>query len=154
MVVKAPAPWWLKSVQTWVLGSPDDAFDPVATAGVQDGLTLLLADTAASVFGRVQDDRSEPDNMLILFPTEERLWFNRSPYIKTSQPQTNGRFTIVGIPPGEYFITAVDLDNHQKTGEWWTDREVLLALASTAQRITLSEGQSHKANLQPVPAPR
>ena len=92
--------------------------------------------------------------MLILFATEERLWFNRSPYIKTSQPQTNGRFTMAGIPPGEYFITAVDLDNHQKTGEWWTDREVLLALASTAQRITLSEGQSHKANLQPVPAPR
>jgi hypothetical protein len=153
LVMKTPAPWWLKSVNTQVVRSPDDLFDPVATAGGQDDLTLLLADTAATVSGRVQSDRSQSEYMVILFPTAERLWFRRSPYIRTSPSGTTPRFTFAGIPPGEYFITAVELDNRQR-GEWWTDREALLTLAPTAQRITLSERQSNKADLQLVPLPR
>jgi hypothetical protein len=153
LVAKTPAPWWLKSVNTPNVRSPDDLFDPVATTGGQDDLTLWLADTAASVSGRVQNDRSQSESLVVLFPTEERLWFYRSPYIKTSPSGTTSRFTLAGIPPGEYFITAVELDERQR-GEWWTDRDALLTLAPTAQRITLSERQSNKVDLQLVPVPR
>jgi len=153
LVMKTPAPWWLKSVNTQVARSPDDLFDPVATAGGPDDLTLSLSDTAASVSGRVQNDRPESECMVILFPTEERLWYHRSPYIRTSPSGTTSRFTFGGIPPGEYFITAVEQDTRQR-GEWWTDREALLTLTPTAQRITLSERQSSRVDLQLVPVPR
>jgi hypothetical protein len=144
----------VKSVQGLIPRSPDDVLDPVATAGGQGDLTMVLAATAASVSGRVRSDGSRRDNMVILFSTEERRWFNRSPYIRTSESGANTRFTLAGIPPGEYFITAVDLDGRQRGGEWWTEREALLALALTARRITLSEGQSGKVDLPIVTAHR
>lgn len=154
LAVKAPAPWWLKSLRTAVTHSPDESLDLGTTTGAQGDLALVLAATAASISGRVQDDRPQPNNMVILFPTEERLWFNRSPYVRTSEPGANARFTLAGIPPGEYFIAAVDLEYRQKLGEWWTDRELLLAVQATAQRIALSEGQSARVEQPLVPATR
>ena len=152
IVVKAPAPWWLKSVQTPGLRDPDDVFDPAAVSGGQGELTLLLANTAAVVSGRVLKGRSEADTMVLLFPTGQRRWLNMTPYIKTSQPGTDGRYTLAGISPGEYFITAVALDGRQRAGEWWTDREALLMLAPASRRITVSEGQPITVDLALVPA--
>jgi carboxypeptidase family protein len=154
LAVKAPAPWWLKSLRTGVIHSPDELLDLGTTTGAQGDLTLVLAASAASVSGRVQADRLQSDNIVIVFPTEERLWFNRSPYIRMSEPGTNTRFTLAGIPPGEYFIAAVNVNSGQKLGEWWTDRETLLALQATAQRVALSEGQSARTELPLVPATR
>jgi hypothetical protein len=99
------------------------------------------------------DDRSQADNLVVLFSTDDTRWYIRSPYTKTSKQGNSARFTIAGIPPGEYFITAVDLHDRQLSGEWWMDREVLLTLATSAQRIKLAEGQSFTTTLRLVPAP-
>jgi protocatechuate 3,4-dioxygenase beta subunit len=152
LVAQAPAPWWLKSVESSVAHTPDELLFLTASGAPSD-LTLLLADTGASVSGRVQDGRPQADNLVVLFSTDERRWYIRSPYTKTSKQGNSARFTIEGIPPGEYFITAVDLNDRPLEGEWWTDREVLLTLAPSAQRIKLAEGQSFTTTLRLVPAP-
>jgi hypothetical protein len=56
----------------------------------------------------------------------------------TTRPDQNGKFQLLGLPPGEYFLAAVD---PAEQGEWF-EPAFLDEHRSGAARLTLGEGDS------------
>jgi hypothetical protein len=106
----------------------------------------------AVVTGRVSDDRAAPvrDYTVALIPPDRSKLTMRSRWLKTGRSSQGGAFRVTGIVPGDYWVVAVDrLDGSEVAGDL-QNPEVLDALASRAQRITLGEGQSQDLTLRLV----
>ena len=152
LVVHAPAGWWLKSVRG--LGARTAA-DAIEAMGAGEEVTLVVANTAATVRGRVLDDVREPGRIVLLFAADEARRYSRSPYIKTVNPDSAGRFAVMSVPPGDYFVAAVVQDmRDQSIGDWWTDPDILLAFVPVASRIKVAEGEEVTTDLRLMRVPR
>ena len=69
-----------------------------------------------------------------------------SRYQGTARPDQDGRFKISALPPGDYFIIAVD---HIEPGEW-SDPEFLERARSMASSFSLSDGEAKTIDLRLV----
>ena len=65
-----------------------------------------------------------------------RRWRPQSRQISTTRPDQTGKYTIRGLPPGDYYVTAVD---PSEQGEWF-EPAYLDEHRSGATRIVLTEG--------------
>ena len=71
---------------------------------------------------------------VVAFSTDQRSWFFNSRRTVGVRPDEAGRFSILNLPPGEYFVTAVaDLSD----GDWY-DPSVLAQLAPRSVRVTIA----------------
>jgi hypothetical protein len=85
---------------------------------------------------------------VIVFSTDRTKWFANSRFLKFAKPSQDGGFEVVGLPPGEYWIAAVDsIQGNQSFGEW-EKPEVLEALSTRAQRVTLAERERYMTILR------
>jgi hypothetical protein len=85
-----------------------------------------------------------------LIPADRSKWMLRSRWLKAGRPAADGTFRLAGLVPGDYWIVAVDrLQGSEVAGDL-QNPDVLEALTSRAQRITLGEGQSQDLTLRLV----
>ena len=71
---------------------------------------------------------------------------DKSRFMKNAATDAAGAFVIRDLPPGAYFVSAVD---RQRAGEGngeWLNPELLESLTSGATSITLAEGQKTAVN--------
>ena len=68
--------------------------------------------------------------------------------MKAERSTDAGTFTVTGLPPGDYWIAAVDRMEGSPTA--FVAPELLEELSSRAIRITLGEGQSQDVPLRLV----
>ena len=105
---------------------------------------MVVADSAGTIAGRVTNaDGQVPDDFrVVVFSTNRARWFVWSPYVRmTGGPDADDGFSVGSLPPGEYFVAAVDaLDGDGDSGEW-QNPDFLERLALTATRVTLAERQ-------------
>ena len=153
LAVMTPPGWWVKSIG---VGGLDALHEPLRFSGPDDSrtdVTVVVSDGAAAVGGRVTDDAGQAvdDYRVVVFSTDERRWFGRSPYVQiTGGPDTSGRFTVANLPPGDYMAIALDtIEGDGDAGEW-QNPEVLARLASDATRVTLARGQRAAVDLRLV----
>jgi hypothetical protein len=109
------------------------------------GAEVVLADAGATIAGHVTDARSTPVSRysVVVFSTDRRKWVANSRYLKLGRPSQDGGFEIAGLLPGEYWVAAVDtIQGNQSDGEW-DKPEVLEALSTRAQRVTLAERERY-----------
>ncbi len=111
------------------------------------GAEIILSATAASATGRVTDERLAPvrDCAVVIFPSARDKWVSGSQWVKTARPVQDGTFRIPGMPPGDYWVAAVD---HLDEGSTTPDQGLLESLSFRATRITLGEGQSQDLTLR------
>ena len=85
------------------------------------------------------DGRNEPVGtyVAVAFPVDGDRWYSGSRYVTTASPNQEGRFTLPAMPPGDYWIAAVDALPDSSL----QDRDVLAKLSAIARRITVSSGQ-------------
>lgn len=143
--------WYVKSITYRGQNLADSAFDFGATETFRD-VEIVISGAAAVVTGRVTDDRAAPirDYTVVFIPTDRSKWTSRSRWLKTARAMQDGTFRATGIVPGDYWVAAVNrLDGNEVAGDL-QNPEVLDALASRAQRITLGEGQSPALTLRLV----
>jgi hypothetical protein len=76
---------------------------------------------------------------VIVFSTDRERWFATSSYLRRVQASPDGSFRVGGLPPGDYYVAAVDPEWSLDSGEWQKP-EALNALRSAARRVTLGEG--------------
>jgi hypothetical protein len=115
-------------VMTMVAASPLAPRAPASNAG-------------ATIAGHVTDSRSAPvsNYSVIVFPTDRSKWLANSRFLKFGRPSQDGGFEVAGLPPGEYWVAAVDaIQGDQGFGEW-EKPEVLEPLATRATRVTVAE---------------
>jgi hypothetical protein len=99
---------------------------------------ITYGDRPSELHGTLEDasGRAATDYFVVVFPTDKSRWLAHSRRIRNTRPATDGTFSIVGLPAGEYFVAALtDLE----PGEW-NDPSFLSSITDASIKITLSEG--------------
>jgi protocatechuate 3,4-dioxygenase beta subunit len=85
-----------------------------------------------------------PDHTILIFPADSRLWVPQSRRILVTRPGADGRYTLRGLPPGEYRIAPlVDPD----PGQWFIP-DFLAQTLAIAVSLTLGEGERRAQDLR------
>jgi len=146
-----PRGWWLESV---TIGGTNAADEPVQFATTDDSradVDIVFADTAAEISGRVVDTRGEPlaAYVAVAIPVDRDRWYSGSRYLRTASPSQEGRFTLASLPPGEYFLAAVDALSEGAL----QDFEVLATLGTLGRRVKVSGSERLVTDLSLVRLP-
>lgn len=137
-VAAGPA-WTLKSVSlegSDITDSPTELTGPASLSGV----TVVLTDKLTDVSGQVTDGRGQPlkDFLVVVQPGEPKSGTALTRYLRTVRPEQDGRFRMRGLPPGDYFATAVE---SLEQGRQFVP-DVQARLRDTARRFTVREGET------------
>jgi hypothetical protein len=142
---QTPRGWTLRSV---VVDGHEVIDTPLEVRPGQKltGAALVLSDRQTEVNGTLSDAQGRPltEYTILAFPTDSALWRPQARQITTVRPDQNGKFQIRGLPPGDYFLTAID---PQQPGEWFVPA-FLEQQAADASRLTLSEGATRTQDLR------
>jgi hypothetical protein len=137
--------WTLKSV---TLSGRDIIDTPleVRSGQVVSGVALVFTDKLSEVSGTVTDDRGQPitEFTVLAFPTDNTLWRAQARQIMTARPDQTGQYQIRGLPPGDYYLTAVD---PTEQGEWF-EPAFLDQHRAGAARLTLGDGDVKKQDFK------
>ena len=144
-----PAPWTLKAV----LHDGRDVTDSVI--GVADGITVdnvqvVLTNRRTTLGGQVVDaqGRAVGDYTVVVFADDPTRWGLRSRHVAASRPDQNGRFTVSGLPPGQYRVAA--LEYLERNAE--RDPGLLARLRQQAALVTLAEEDPQTLTLPLMPS--
>jgi hypothetical protein len=137
--------WVLKSA----LAQGQDALDfPIEIRPNEDvnGAMLTFTDRTQELSGTLQDATGRPtsDFTIVVFPVDNRYWVPQSRRIQSARPDTAGKFTVRGLPPGDYRLTAV---TDVETGEWY-DPAFLQQLVGASIPINLTAGEKKVQDLK------
>jgi hypothetical protein len=141
----APTGWTVRSVR---LNGVD-----VTDAGVEfkpnediSGVEVELTNKLTTISGLVTNSRGEAskDYNAIVFAQDKEKWTGISRYLGMSRPDQDGRFKISGLPPGEYYIIAVDRIEPGQQG----DPDFLESVKSRATSLSLNEGETKTVDLR------
>ena len=148
------ANWYVKSITYRGQDLADSPFDFGDTETFRD-VEIVISGAGAMVTGRVTDDRAAPvrDYTVALFPTDRMQMDDPIALVESRLvPVQDGAFRVTGLVPGDYWVVAVNrLDGSEVAGDL-QNPEVLDALTSRAQRITLGEGQSQDSDAPARPS--
>ena len=137
---RLPAGWMVKSIAE--AGSSVDLADvPLEVHAGQEvpPLTITLTSRTTELTGMLQDPagRPAPAFTMVAFTTDAKMWGAQSRRVRITRPGDDGKFSILNLPAGEYFLVAVtDIDEGQ-----WNDAKVLSTLVPAATRVTITDGQ-------------
>jgi hypothetical protein len=136
--VQAPRGLTLKSVMIGGRDVVDGPHDIQAGEKIS-GATIVLTDRVSEITGTIMDERSAPipDYTVLAFPDDARLWGPQSRHIMTARPDQNGKFQIRGLPPGRYYLVAIDPTSQ---GEWF-EPAFLEQHREASGRLILAEGE-------------
>jgi hypothetical protein len=136
---RAPPGWYLKSA---IVNGLDATDHPVifGPGGVREGELEVVVARGGRIAGRATDPRGGQvrDYAVVVFSTDASQWYFRSRLLKQVRADGDGAFSVPGLPPGEYWVAAVDWVPGGDDGEWQTP-VVLGALVPGAQRVRVGE---------------
>jgi hypothetical protein len=110
-------------------------------------IAVTLTDRVTEVIGSVRDARmrSAAGATIIVFPasaSNDGAW---GPHrVKETRASTGGVFVVRGLPPGDYFIVAID----DAEAEGWQDPRVIKTLRALATRVSLRDQESRTLQLR------
>jgi hypothetical protein len=149
--VDAPTGWILRGA---MLDNRDISDAAVEVQGADlENVTITFTDKRTSVTGEVTTASGNPDSKatVILFPQDSMLWVDSGPSprrLKTTRPKGDGGYSMA-MPAGDYYVIAVS-----DTGSFeWNDPQFLAAIAPSAARITVNEGDTHTQALRTTAPP-
>jgi hypothetical protein len=128
----------------------DVPFDFGLKGEVFRDVEVVVSNNGASLSGAVTDDGRNPvnDYAAIVFSTDRDRWFRNSSRVKLARPSQTGAFAVEALPPGDYFVVALDrLDGTAAAGEWQSP-SLLESLSSRASRVALTEGEKRSVELR------
>jgi protocatechuate 3,4-dioxygenase beta subunit len=102
--------WYLKSITINGFEVADSPFDFGLEGRSFEDVEAVFAAGPAAITGRVLDDRRVPAvaASVLAFASESSRWFLGSRWIKSATTNVDGAFAIKGLPPGEYYVVAVE----------------------------------------------
>jgi hypothetical protein len=148
MSATAPVQGWV--LKTAMFGGKDISDDPLdLSANDVGGVVLMFTDRMTQLTGTVRNvqGQTDPGADVILFPADNQRWKSdgvsarRSRSIRTTK---TGAYSIQGLPPGEYYVVAVDSTSNRD----WQDPRFLEAAAPLATRVTILEGDTKTQDLR------
>jgi hypothetical protein len=136
---------YMKSVR---YGTTDGINDPIGvTADSTATIEILLSTAAGQITGTLVDKESRPvaTTQVVLVPERQR---DRRDLYKPTVTDVNGRFTMTGIPPGDYRIFSwEDIEPFA-----YTDPDVLRQYEGRATTVRVSENSKLTPEVKIIPA--
>jgi Carboxypeptidase regulatory-like domain len=113
-----------------------------------NGLQLVITNQVNSVAGALVDGTGAPlvDGTVIVFAADSEKWSEDSRFVRFTRPDSDGNFSIKGLPPGEYLAAAVD---YVEEG-MWNDPEYLESIRRYGQKVTLGDADARTVSLKIV----
>jgi hypothetical protein len=107
----------------------------------------VLSRAGAAVTGTVADARTAPGGSysVVVFAIDRQAWFAGSRHLNYGRVLRDGSFHVRGLPPGSYWVAAVDGTLGLRD---WQNPETLASLSSRATRLTLGEGETSTMTLR------
>jgi hypothetical protein len=145
-VTNLPSGWVLKSVTSNGQNIVDRPFT-IGASGLTD-IIVSITNQVTSIYGIVRDvdGKTSSSPTVAVFPQDKTLWRlpgMSSRRVQTAAPSRDGRYAFRSLPAGDYYVVAVD-----SSAADFSDSNVLNALISFAQRVTLGEGESRTQDLR------
>jgi hypothetical protein len=134
--------WWLKSI---VVNGRDILDAPLDIRQGTDDAVATFTDQVSEMSGTVKDAQGSAatDLFVVLFSPDRASWFFNSRRVAAVRVDSEGRFVIRNVPPGEYrAIATADLEPNE-----WFDTAVLERLAATATPITITDVEKKTVDL-------
>jgi hypothetical protein len=112
-----------------------------AAAQTVNANATVRSPAGGSIAGHVTDAHSTPIDTytVIVFPTDRKAWSADSRVVKFARPAPDGGFEVAGLPPGEYWVAAVDAIQSNQGVDEWTKPEVLEKLSVRATRVAVAD---------------
>ena len=132
--------WYFKSVRISGVDATYRGFDFGFAQETFRDVLIQVAHATGVISGRVAGESRGLAGgcAVIVFSTDRERWFTTSGYLRRVQTSPDGSFRVSGLPPGDYYVAAVDPEGSVDSGEW-QEPEALYALTSAARRVTLGE---------------
>ncbi|HEY2152736.1 MAG TPA: carboxypeptidase regulatory-like domain-containing protein, partial [Vicinamibacterales bacterium] len=110
------------------------------------GVAIVFTDQQNEINGTLTTEQGAPlsEFTILVFPTDASLWRPQARQIMTTRPDQTGKYRLRGLPPGEYFVVAVD---PAEQGEWF-EPAYLDEHRAGATRLTLSDGDVKTQDLK------
>lgn len=112
-----------------------------------EGLQVVFSQKTTDLSGLVTDDRGKPalDATVVVFPANRDHWTFSSRFLRTARPDTNGRYSIKSLPPGEDYLIIVVQNLEQGQGG---DPDFLVRARDEARPLTLNEGETKAVDVK------
>ena len=137
--------WTLKGV---MLNGRDIADTPIEIKPGADvtGVVVTFTDRPSELSGTVFDaaGRVTPHFPIIVFATDRAYWTPGSRRVQQARPSSNGKFTVTGLPAGEYFVCAVTAVDRTEV----YDPAFLEQLVPVSFKITIADGEKKTQDLK------
>jgi Carboxypeptidase regulatory-like domain len=143
-----PSGWYMKSITIGGLDVTDQPFDFGAEGKYADA-EIVLSRSGGAIAGSVTDAGGKRATAFdaLAFSTERDRWFVGSRHVRSARAGANGTFDISGLPPGEYWVVALD----GLLPEGLDIPEGLDTLRASAVRLEVEEGSVAEIALRLVP---
>jgi hypothetical protein len=146
--VEGTGNWTLQSA---TLGSRNVADEPleVGADDVRD-IVVTLTNTQTRVTGVVSGAEHQSRRAVGVFPTDRRGWLDTGQWprrVLLVRTDETGRYTIDGLPPGDYYVNAVD----ETLVDDWPAHFVLQALVPGAALLQLGPGETRTVDVRRRP---
>jgi hypothetical protein len=149
-VLGIPEEWMLASVQFDDKDITDHPWDVPTGGRTFEGLQVVVTRKVGRVSGTVVDSlgKATSDATVVVFSNDGDLWMPASRFVRVARPDANGRYSIVGLPAGDYCAVV---QGFVELGQW-EDRSFLEAARSGAVRFVLLDGGSAALTLKLPPS--
>jgi hypothetical protein len=110
-------------------------------------VVVTFTDRLTTLSGSLTDQagRPAPGYFVMAFPVNSSHWRQQSRWLRApTRPASDGRFSVVGLPPGEYHLAAITEFSPQ---EWYTPA-FLQQLVPLSLKLTLREGEEHRQDIR------
>jgi protocatechuate 3,4-dioxygenase beta subunit len=137
--------WTIRSVRLNATDVTDAGFEIKGSQEI-GGLEVELTNKLTTISGLVTNARGDAlkDYSTIVFAQDSARWTGNTRYMSVGRPDQDGRFKISGLPPGDYYIIALDRLDTGEAG----DPEFLERIRTKASRLSLDEGETKTLDLK------
>jgi hypothetical protein len=138
------AAWKPRSVFYNGMDVSETGFEIAAGASPSAGLVLTFTDRLTAISGRVAtlDGQVPASAMVVAFPQHQPLWGIAGLRSRSVRADLTGRYVIVGLPPGNYFLAVIP--DFQPPG---IGASAFAELSKTALKIALDDGEQKRQDL-------
>ena len=109
-------------------------------------MEVVLTQKVTELSGLVTDDRNRPvtDATVVVFPEDRERWTFSSRYVRTTRPDTNGKYSLRLTPADGYRAIAVQgLEQGESS-----DPEFLARALEASTAIEVREGETRTQDLK------
>jgi hypothetical protein len=150
IAIAGPAPGWtIRTVRYRGADVTDSGVEIRPNEALAD-IEVELTNHVTELTGAVTTTKGDAskDYSVIVFPQDRDKWTPNSRYLKTSRPDQDGRFKVSALPPGEYYVIALDYVDPND----WNDPQFLDGIRARATRLSINEGETKSLDLRITPA--